>query len=98
MKNLLTKIKDNKRALLIGSFIFGVFMIFMDEYGLASLFIFPILFFGVNEYLASKADIPKYVPMSDKRKSQDTGDENEQQNYSSYRAELFNSIRNRKKK
>lgn len=98
MKNLLTKINDNKRALLIGSAVFGVFMIFMNEYGLAFLFIFPILFFGVNDYLATKADIPKYVPMSRKHKKEDMEDNTEQQNYSSYRAELFNSIRNRKKK
>lgn len=90
--------QKHKRPLLIGSALFGVFMIFMNEYGLASLFIFPILFFGVNDYLASKADIPKYTPMSSKRKKQDTAEANEPQNYSSYRAELFNSVRNRKKK
>ena len=98
MKNLLTKIKENKRGLLIGSAVVGVIALIADEYSLAFLFIFPILFFGVNDYLATKADIPKYTTMSSKRKTQDTDESNEPQNYSSYRAELFNSIRNRKKK
>ena len=98
MKNLLTKIKDNKKGLLIGSVLVGVIALIVGEYSLAFLFIFPIAFFGVNDYLASKADIPKYTPMSAKHKEQDTEESNEPQNYSSYRAELFNSVRNRKKK
>ena len=98
MKNLLTKIKDNKKGLLIGSAIAGVIALIAGEYSLGFLFIFPIVFFGVNAYLEARADIPKYTPMSSKRKTQDTDESNEPQNYSSYRAELFNSVRNRKKK
>lgn len=98
MKNLLTKIKEHKKLLLIGSALLGVILLFVGEYGLAFIFIFPIVFFGVNAYLEARADIPKYTPMSSKRKKQDTDESNEPQNYSSYRAELFNSVRNRKKK
>jgi len=98
MKNLLTKIKENKRGLLIGSALVGITAGVFGEYGLAFIFIFPIIFFGVNAYLEARADIPKYKPMPSKRKKQDIDESNEPQNYSSYRAELFNSVRNRKKK
>ena len=96
MKNFLIKIKEHKKLLLIGSVLTGIVAAIFGEYSIAFLFIFPLLFFGVNDYLASNADIPKYTPMTSKKK--DTEETNEQQNYSSYRAELFNSIRNRKKK
>ena len=98
MKNILTKIKENKRALLIGSALVGVTMAVCGEYVPAFFFIFPILFFGVNDYLASKADIPKYTPVTRKHKAPDADELNEPQNYNSYRAELFNSVRNKKKK
>lgn len=98
MKKLLTKIKENKRGLLIGSALVGITAAVCGEYGPAFFFIFPILFFGVNDYLASKADIPKYTPETRKHKAPSGDELNEPQNYSSYRAELFNSVRNKKKK
>jgi len=98
MKKIIETIQRYKKLLLGTSTLLGVILFFTNQYSLAFLFIFPILFFGVNDYLATKADIPKYVPMSRKHKKEDMEDNNEQQNYSSYRAELFNSVRNRKKK
>ena len=98
MKRILEKIQKNKKEILIGSGLVGGTAAVCGEYGLAFIFIFPIVFFGVNAYLEARADIPKYTPMSSKRKKQDTDESNEPQNYSSYRAELFNSVRNRKKK
>ena len=98
MKRILEKIQKHKKLLLGASAIASVIALFVGEYGLAFFFIFPILFFGTNAYLASKADFPKYTPVASKRKRRDSKESNEPQNYSSYRAELFNSVRNRKKK
>jgi hypothetical protein len=69
--------------------------LFAENYALAFLLVFPILFFLVNAYLASKASAPTYTTGKWKEKRQES---NEPQNYTSYRAELFNSVRNKKKK
>ena len=95
LKNILTKIKENTGILLGISMLGAILALFAESYALAFLLVFPILFFLVNAYLASKSDIPKYISTSDKQKKRET---NEPQNYSSYRAELFASARKKQKK
>ena len=95
MKKLLTKIEEHKQLLLGVSTGTGLILLFLGEYALAFLLVFPLVFFSVNSYLSNKANIPKYKPSVSKDQKQDyTGP----QDYSSYRAELFNSARNKKKK
>jgi hypothetical protein len=96
MKKLLTTIEEHKKLLSGVSLGVGILLGFLGAYGLAFLCIFPVLFFSVNSYLTSKADIPTYKPTSNAKK--DKKEYNGPQDYSSYRAELFNSIRNKKKK
>ena len=95
MKNILEKIEEHKKLLIGVSVGVGILLGFLGEYGLAFLCIFPLLFFSVNSYLATKADIPTYKPATSKKRKRNYSD---QQDYSSYRAELFNSVRNKKKK
>jgi len=96
MKKLLKKIEEHRKLLIGISVGIGILLGFLGEYGLAFLCIFPLLFFSVNSYLADKADIPTYKPVLNKKTKEEEYDN--PQDYSSYRAELFNSVRKKKKK